>query len=124
MRRPNSVIRSFLNRRVVSTFLFSYAGLKQAWRSEEAFRIEVAATAFLASLGLYLGDSGSEKALLLAALILVLIVELLNTGLEKVIDRISLEQHDLSKVVKDIGSAAVLLSLVLAVCIWGLVIFW
>jgi diacylglycerol kinase (ATP) len=118
------VIRSFLNRRVVSTFLFSYAGLKQAWRSEEAFRIEVAATAFLAPLGLYLGDSGSEKALLLAALILVLIVELLNTGLEKVIDRISLEQHDLSKVVKDIGSAAVLLSLVLAACIWGLVIFW
>ncbi|MEY3670183.1 MAG: diacylglycerol kinase [Burkholderiaceae bacterium] len=116
-------MRSFLKRRIFSTFLFSWAGLRQAWRTEEAFRVEVMAFVVLMPLGLYLGHSGAEKALLVGSLGIILIVELLNTGLEKVVDRISLEQHSLSKTVKDIGSAAVLLSLVVAGTVWALVLF-
>ena len=108
--------------RVYAAFFNSLKGFKATWAHEEAFRQE-ALLCFVASpLGLWLGQSGVEKALLLGSLLLVLIVELLNTGIEVVVDRISFERHELSGRAKDIGSAAVLTSLLLATVVWALVL--
>lgn len=96
---------------------FSLAGLKAGW-GETAFRQEAIAAAVLLPASFWLGRSWIEVALLAGAVLLVLIVELLNTGLETAIDRIGPEWHDLSKRAKDMGSAAVLLSLVLCGGIW------
>ena len=74
-------------------------------------------------LGLYLGSSGIERALLVGSLLLILIVELLNSAVETVVDRVSPENHDLSKRAKDLGSAAVMLSLVNAAVVWGLTLW-
>ena len=92
--------------------------LSWAFRNEEAFRLEVSGLVVLVPLALWLGHSGVERALLAGALLQVLIVELLNTGIEVVVDRISPERHALSGLAKDLGSAAVMISLLLAVTIW------
>jgi diacylglycerol kinase (ATP) len=97
--------------------------LRGAFKAEEAFRQEVALAIVLVPLGVWLGESGLEKALLVSSVLLVLIVELLNTGIETVVDRIGLERHELSGLAKDVGSAAVLLSFILLLVIWGLVLF-
>ncbi len=109
--------------RIVAAFFNSQKGIQAAWRHEEAFRQEVVLFVVAAPLGLWLGKTGVEKALLVASLLLVLIVELLNTCIEIVVDRISFERHELSGRAKDVGSAAVLASLVLAAMVWGLVLF-
>ena len=96
---------------------YSMAGLQAGWR-ETAFRQEALAALLLAPLALWVGQTWVESSLLAAAFFLVLIVELLNTGIETAIDRVGPEWHDLSKRAKDIGSAAVLLSLVLCGAIW------
>lgn len=101
---------------------YSWAGLRAAWRSEEAFRQEGLLCLALVPAGLWLGDSGTERALLVGSLLVVLIVELLNSGLEATIDRIGPERHELSARAKDLGSAAVLLALVNAVVVWLLVV--
>ncbi|MCP5328521.1 MAG: diacylglycerol kinase [Sinobacteraceae bacterium] len=101
----------------------SWQGLAGAWREEAAFRQELALAALVIPLGLWLGRSGVERALLIAPMVLLLIVELLNSAVEAVVDRIGLERHPLSGLAKDLGSAAVLLSLILLAAVWGLVLF-
>lgn len=111
-------MRSLIKRRFWAASLYSWAGLRAAWRSEEAFRLEVLLALVLWPLAFVIGNSALEIALLTASLTLVLIVELLNTALEKTIDRISLDFHPMSRMVKDMGSAAVALSIVQAVTVW------
>jgi diacylglycerol kinase (ATP) len=96
--------------------------LSWAFRNEEAFRLEVSGLVVLLPLALWLGHSGVERALLAGALLQVLIVELLNTGIEVVVDRISPERHALSGLAKDLGSAAVMISLLLAVTVWACIL--
>ena len=103
--------------RVWHAGLYSWAGLRAGWR-ETAFRQEAILAIVLVPLSFWLGRSWVEVALLAGAVLLVLIVELLNTGIEAVVDRIGPEWHALSKRAKDMGSAAVLLSLLLAGGIW------
>ena len=109
-------------RRLLDATRYSLAGLAAAWRHEPAFRLEVALTLALGPLALWLGSSGLERALLIGSLLLVLIVELFNAAVESAVDRISLEIHPLAKRAKDIGSAAVMLSLVNAGAVWLLVL--
>lgn len=101
----------------------SYLGLGWAIREEEAFRIEAALCLMLVPAALWLGGNGIERALLLMSLFVVLITELLNTAVEVVVDRIGTERHTLSGRAKDLGSAAVHLSLVQVPVVWGLVLF-
>ncbi|HEX2668539.1 MAG TPA: diacylglycerol kinase [Gammaproteobacteria bacterium] len=99
-----------------------FTALTWAFLNEEAFRLEVLGSLVLVPLGIWLGQGGAEKALLAAAVIQVMIVEMLNTGIEVVVDRISTERHALSGLAKDIGSAAVMISLLLAATVWGCVL--
>ena len=110
-------------RRMLNALRHALAGLGAAARHEDAFRMELAAVALLAPLALWLGATGVERALLIGSLLLVLIVELVNSAIEATVDRISLENHPLAKRAKDIGSAAVMLSLVNAGVVWLLVLF-
>jgi diacylglycerol kinase (ATP) len=97
---------------------YSLAGLRAGW-SEAAFRLEACLAFVMVPLAFWIGRNWVEVALLAGSVLLVLIVELLNTAVESAIDRIGLERHALSKRAKDMGSAAVLLSLVIAAGIWG-----
>jgi diacylglycerol kinase (ATP) len=101
----------------------SYWGLGYALRHEEAFRIEFCLCLVLAPIGLWLGSTGLHKAILMMSLVVVLITELLNTGIEVTVDRIGKEHHELSGRAKDVGSAAVHLSLLQVPLVWGLVLF-
>ncbi|WP_079434880.1 diacylglycerol kinase [Zoogloea sp. LCSB751] len=109
--------------RVWNAFHYSMAGLGAAYRNEDAFRQEVWLAIVLIPLALFLPASGIGKALMIASVLLVIIVELINSGLEATVDRISLEHHHLAKRAKDIGSAAVFVALVNVVAVWGLVLF-
>ena len=108
--------------RLYNALRWSLAGFRSALRHEEAFRQELALTLILTPVGLWLGDGGIERALLIGSLLVVLITELLNTAVESVVDRIGPDLHALSKRAKDIGSAAVFLSLVNVAVTWGLVL--
>lgn len=101
----------------------SYAGISTAWRNEEAFRQELLLGAVLVPLACWFGGNGVERALLVGSLVVVLIVELLNTAVEVVVNRISTDRHELSGLAKDLGSAAVSMSLVHAGIVWLLVLF-
>jgi diacylglycerol kinase (ATP) len=101
----------------------SYWGLGWALKNEEAFQIELALALLLFPAALWLGDSGLERAVLVMSLFVVLITELLNSGIEVTIDRIGKELHPLSGAAKDLGSAAVHLSLIQVPVVWGLVLF-
>jgi diacylglycerol kinase (ATP) len=100
----------------------SMRGLAAAWHHEVAFRLEVVAFALLLPVSFFLGKSAVERALLIGSLLLVLIVELVNSALEATLDRISLEDHPLIGRAKDIGSAAVCLALVNAAVVWLLIL--
>ncbi len=100
----------------------SFMGLTGAFREEAAFRQELALAAVVIPLGLWLGKNGVERALLVAPMFLVLVVELVNSAIEAIVDRIGLERHVLSGLAKDIGSAAVLMSLLLLAVVWILVL--
>lgn len=113
---------NLLERRIVNSFKYSLSGLKIAWKSEESIRVEIFACAILAPLGFYLGKSRLEQALMIGSLALVLITELLNTAVEKTVDRISLERNSLSAAAKDIGSAAVLIAIINMILIWALLL--
>lgn len=102
---------------------YSISGFKGAYRDEAAFRQEVLLAVILIPLGIWFGKSGVERALLIGSVLLVLIVELLNSGIEAVVDRFGGEHHELSGLAKDMGSAAVLLCLVVLAMTWGLVLF-
>lgn len=110
-------------RRIWNAMFYSIAGLKAAYRHEDAFRQEVLLAIFLIPLALLLPASGLGKALMIASVLLVLIVELLNSAVEATVDRVSLEHHRLAKRAKDIGSAAVMMSLVNVIVVWLLVLF-
>lgn len=109
-------------RRLINAAGYSAAGLRAAFRHEDAFRQEVVAAVVLIPLALWLGNSGSERALLCFSVLAVLIVELVNSAIEATVDRISLENHQLAKRAKDIGSAAVMVALFNALLVWTLVL--
>jgi diacylglycerol kinase (ATP) len=109
-------------KRIVAAFGYSAAGFRTAWRNEHAFRQELLLAVPGTVIALMLPVARLEKLLLVAVLVLVLIVELLNSAIESVVDRISLESHPLSKNAKDIGSAAVFLALALATITWLVVL--
>lgn len=109
-------------RRLINATRYSTAGLGAALRHEDAFRQEVIAAIVLIPLAVWLGNSGTERALLACSVLAVLIVELLNSAVEATVDRISLENHQLAKRAKDIGSAAVMLALGNALLTWLLVL--
>jgi diacylglycerol kinase (ATP) len=102
---------------------WSLAGVAAAYKAEAAFRQEVALTAILIPIAIVLPVSGPGTALMVAVVLLVLIVELLNSAIESAVDRISVEHHPLAKQAKDIGSAAVFIALVNVVVVWLLVLF-
>ena len=108
--------------RLARALVVSARGLAAAWREESAFRQELAVVAVAAPLGLWLGRTGVERALLVAPLLLVLLVELLNSSIEAAVDRVGLERNELAGMAKDCGSAAVLLSLLLCGTCWLLVL--
>lgn len=110
-------------KRIFSAFFYSIDGLKSAWKHEHAFRQELALFVAGTLVALVLKVSAFEKLVLIAVLVLILIVELINSALEAVVDRISLERHPLSKNAKDFGSAAVLLACLLAAATWAVVLF-
>lgn len=108
--------------RVWNAFHYSMAGLAAAYRNEDAFRQEVWLAAVLLPLALWLPVGAVGKALMIGSVLLVIIVELVNSGLEATVDRISLEHHHLAKRAKDIGSAAVFVALINVVAVWSLVL--
>jgi diacylglycerol kinase (ATP) len=110
-------------KRILNACVFSYYGYKATWEHEEAFRQEVLLFIVTTPLALWLGQSVIEKLLLVGSIILVLLVELLNSAVEAVVDRVGLEHHELSGRAKDIGSAAVNLSLIWAAITWISILF-
>jgi diacylglycerol kinase (ATP) len=109
-------------RRIVNAFGFSLKGLQDCYQLEEAFRQELWLIIPLIPVALWAGDTPTERALLVGSLLIVPIVELLNSAIEANVDRIGYERHELSGRAKDIASAAVLLSLVFAAVIWALIL--
>ncbi len=109
-------------RRLFNAFGYTLDGFKAAYKHEDAFRQEVLLAIILIPLALYIGGSHLEKALMIASVLLVLIVELLNSAIEAVVDRVSIERHELAKRAKDIGSAAVFIALVNLAVVWGLLL--
>jgi diacylglycerol kinase (ATP) len=108
---------------VWKAFTWSMKGLRATWRVESSFRLEVYLFVVLIPLGFYLGNTGVEKFLLVSVLLLILIVEILNSAIEAVVDRWGSEYHDLAGRAKDMGSAAVFLSDVNAALCWLLVLW-
>jgi diacylglycerol kinase (ATP) len=108
--------------RILNAAGYSWAGLQAAFRHEDAFRQEVYLALLLIPLALYLGETGIERALMIAPVLGVLIVELLNSAIEAAVDRISLEHHQLIKRAKDMGSAAVMIALANVCVVWSLVL--
>ncbi|WP_455207186.1 diacylglycerol kinase [Kaarinaea lacus] len=109
-------------KRIINATGYSMRGLAAAFKHESAFRQELALVVILAPAAIYIGQSNVERSILVASLILVLIVELLNSAIEAIVDRVGHEHHELSGQAKDIGSAAVFVSLANAVIIWGIII--
>lgn len=110
-------------RRLIHASHYSWLGFKAAFKSEAAIRQEVVALAILLPIALFFPVSPVEKALLIASAFLVLLVELINSALEAVVDRIGPEHHELSGKAKDIGSAAVAVALIIAASVWGIILF-
>lgn len=109
-------------RRLMNAFGYSLEGFKAAFKHEDAFRQEVFLAIVLIPLAVYLGKSPIERALMIASVLLVLIVELLNSAIEAAVDHTSTEHHALAKRAKDIGSAAVFFALTIVVSVWGLLL--
>jgi diacylglycerol kinase (ATP) len=111
-------------KRILAAFLNSLHGIKRCFATEDAFRQEILLAAVLAALSFYIAHTVNEWLILNGSVFLVLIVELLNTAIERAIDRISFDRHELSREAKDMGSAAVLLSLLFCGLCWGAVILF
>ncbi len=109
-------------RRVWNALNYSLSGLRAAYLNEDAFRQETLLASLMIPLALILPGSGTGKAMMIGSVLLVLIVELLNSAIEAAVDRISLDRHRLSKRAKDIGSAAVLIALINVLITWALVL--
>ncbi len=110
-------------RRIINAWGYSISGLRACYQHEEAFRQELMLLLVALPLGLWLGSNGVERALLIGSLLLIPIVELLNSAVEAAIDRFGGEHHELSGRAKDIGSAAVMFSFIQAGLVWVLVLF-
>jgi diacylglycerol kinase (ATP) len=108
--------------RIIKASGYSWQGLCAAYRNEAAFRQETWLCVVMIPLGLYLGENGVEKALLVASVLLLPLVEILNSALEAVVDRFGEEQHELAGRAKDMGSAAVALAIILMIVVWVLVL--
>lgn len=108
--------------RIINAAGYSWAGLSAALKHEAAFRQELVLSIILIPAGAWLGHSGVERALLIGSVLLVLIVELVNSAIEAVVDRFGEEQHELSGRAKDMGSAAVFVALVNVIVVWLLVL--
>jgi diacylglycerol kinase (ATP) len=109
--------------RLIKATCYSWQGLKAAFKNEAAFRQEVYLSIVLIPLGIWLGETGMERALLSGSILLVMIIELINSGMEALVDRFGGELHELSGRAKDVGSAAVLIALINVIVIWCLVLF-
>ncbi len=109
--------------RLFNALGYSRDGLAAAWKHEAAFREEVLLLLLAVPLALYFGQDGLARALLIGSILLVLIVEVLNSGLEAIVDKASPEKHELAKRAKDMGSAAVLLALINAAVVWACVLW-
>ena len=109
--------------RILSAFKNSTDGLKNTFKNEEAFRQELILTIILTPLAIYIGENHIERIFLITSLILLLLVELINTAIEVVVDRVSHEKNDLSKLAKDIGSAAVLIAFINCFIVWFFILF-
>lgn len=109
-------------RRLINAFGYSLQGFAAAFKHEDAFRQEVFLSLVLIPLAFYLGERGVERALMIASVLLVLIVELLNSAIEAAVDHTSTERHPLAKQAKDIGSAAVFIALAIVAAVWGCVL--
>jgi diacylglycerol kinase (ATP) len=110
-------------RRIANALRYSIEGLRSAWKNEHAFRQEVFVIIPALFAALLLPVTVLEKAVLIASTLFILIVELLNSAIEAIVDRVSLERHPLSKNAKDFGSAAVTIAISMALLIWGVVLF-
>lgn len=108
--------------RLLKAFGWSMQGLRAAWLHESSFRLEVVLTALLIPLALWLGNTGVERALLISSVLAVLAIELLNSAIEAVIERYGPEHHELAGRAKDMGSAAVFVTLTAAAAVWLLVL--
>lgn len=108
---------------IFDAFGYSLKGLKAAVTHEEAFRLELLAVVIMLPLSFWLGRSAVEHALLVGSLLLVLIVELINSAVEAVVDRVGVEHHELSGRAKDIGSAAVMMTLLNVTSVWGFILY-
>ena len=109
-------------RRLIRALKNSFSGLRDALVDEPAFRLEALLALILLPAAFWLGDDNIERALMISVLLVVLIVELLNSAVEAVVDRVGTESNDLSRKAKDMGSAAVFLSLALVVVVWALML--
>ena len=108
--------------RLLRAFGYSFQGFRQVWREEAAFRQEVGLSLLVIPGGLYLGRSGVERAMLVSPMLMILVVEILNSAVEAVVDRSGTERHPLAGMAKDMGSAAVMLSFVLLGTVWLLIL--
>ncbi|MFI0400759.1 MAG: diacylglycerol kinase [Thiolinea sp.] len=110
-------------KRIIKAGQYSWQGVLAAYRNEEAFRQEVWLLVVAIPLALWIGDSALERALLIGSILLLLIVELLNSAIEAVVDRISSEHHELAGRAKDMGSAAVTIAIINAIVLWLVMLF-
>jgi diacylglycerol kinase (ATP) len=108
--------------RLLRAFGYSFQGFRYTWREESAFRQEVLLSLLVIPAGLYFGHSGVERALLVSPMLLILVVEILNSAVEAVVDRSGTERHPLAGMAKDMGSAAVMLSFILLGTVWLLIL--
>jgi diacylglycerol kinase (ATP) len=108
--------------RLLRAFGYSFQGFRHTWREEAAFRQEVALALIVVPAGVYFGRSGIERAMLVSPMLLILVVEILNSAVEAVVDRSGTELHHLAGMAKDMGSAAVMLSFVLLGTVWLLIL--
>lgn len=122
MARVNQLSMTGALRHLLNATRYSLAGLRAAVRHEEAFRLELLTLVVAVPVAVWLGENGVERALLIGSCLLVLVVELVNSAIEAVVDRIGPERNELAGRAKDLGSAAVFCAIVLAVVIWVLVL--
>jgi diacylglycerol kinase (ATP) len=109
--------------RIWNALGYSRDGIAAAWKNEAAFREEALLAVIAIPLAIYLGNTGVDRALMVGSIILILIVEILNSALEAVVDKASPEKHELAKRAKDMGSAAVLFSMINAAAVWACVLW-
>lgn len=121
LKTANSMPQFFL--RLYKAFLYSWNGLRNAWSTQWAFRVEILGSLIALPCAFYIGKNAIEYVLLLSSLCLLLIVEIVNSAIETTVNRIGLELHELSGLAKDLASAAVLLAIINLAVTWGIILF-